>query len=131
MPARNAYSNLAVGASKTMAEVEMFAGHVLMNPQELKKAAGRLHGNACAGMKRVRNNSRCWVCSNKTEAERAGRSLHTQWCCSKCPKTKKWLRPDCFFRSPVHKSYLVTAVTVDEDGDARAIKYFLAFFANF
>jgi hypothetical protein len=41
MPARNAYSNLAIGASKTVAEVEMFAGHVLMSPQELKKANGR------------------------------------------------------------------------------------------
>jgi hypothetical protein len=28
MPARNAYSNLAVGAAKTMAEVEVFGGHV-------------------------------------------------------------------------------------------------------
>jgi hypothetical protein len=51
--------------------------YVLMNPQELKKADGRLHGNACAGMKRVRNNSKCWVCSNKTADELAGRSLYT------------------------------------------------------
>jgi hypothetical protein len=54
MPARNAYSNLAVGATKTMAEVEMFDGHVLMSPQLLKKAEACLHGNACATTKRAR-----------------------------------------------------------------------------
>jgi hypothetical protein len=76
-------------------------------------ADDRLHGSACAGMKRARLNNHCWVCSNKTAAERGGRPLYTPWCCSKCPKTKK--------------SYLVTAAADDEYGDAQ---YFLAFFAN-
>jgi hypothetical protein len=100
----------------------MFAGHVLMNPQEIKKAEARLHGNASAGIRRARVRNGCWVCKAKTAEERAGRAgtAHPLVVCE-MPKEAEVLvaPPDCFFRRAVHKLHLVTAVADDEDGDAQ------------